>query len=108
MVQVLGAALLLAAGWCQDGVRITGYVRTDHGTHTYDGTPIWTDEPIAAGSWNIPIDSRVCIDELGCYRIADRGSGLGSAGWVDIAVWSHAEAYALTSTRSVCVYPPGE
>ena len=28
---------LLAQSWCQD-VQLTGYVRTEGGTHTYDGT----------------------------------------------------------------------
>lgn len=106
MSAVFGAALLLSS-WCQSA-RITGYSRFDHGTHTYDGTSILTDEPIVAASWNIPIDSMVEIPDLGRFRVADRGSGLGSSGWVDIATWSRAEAYDLTSVRTVCIYPPGE
>jgi 3D (Asp-Asp-Asp) domain-containing protein len=105
MTALLGAALLVAASWCQDA-RITGYVRTDYSTRTYDGTHILTDEPIAAASWNIPIDSMVSIDGYGTVRIADRGA-LGSRGWIDIAVWSRSEAFALTSTRRICVSPPG-
>ncbi|HXJ29498.1 MAG TPA: hypothetical protein VNG35_02605 [Gemmatimonadales bacterium] len=105
MSAVLGAALLLATtSWCQEA-RVTGYSRLEYGPTTFDGTPIGTPEPIAAASWNIPIDSVVVIPELGSFRVADRGM-LGSSGWVDIAVWSRAEAYELTSTRTVCVYPP--
>ena len=85
--------------------QITGYVRTEHGTHTYDGTPIWTDEAIAAASWNIPIGSLVDVENYGTVRIADRGM-LGSSGHIDIAVWSRAEAFALTSVREICVRPP--
>jgi hypothetical protein len=103
MSAVLGAALLLASSWCQEA-RITAYVRSEYGPYTYDGTSIW-EEGIAAASWNIPIDSVVEVEGLGTYRIADRGM-LGSSGWVDIAVWSRAEAYELTSTRTVCIYPP--
>lgn len=97
---------MLAAGWCQEA-QITGYSRFEHGTHTYDGTPILTDEPIAAASWNFPMGWQVAVDGAGLYRIADRGSGLGSSGWVDIAVWDRATAYALTSRRTVCLAPPG-
>jgi len=104
MTSVIGAALLLTTAWCQES-RVTGYVRSEYGPYTSDGTPIYTDEPIAAASWNIPIDSTVVVDGLGTYRIADRGT-LGSSGWVDIATWSRAEAYELTSVRTVCVYPP--
>jgi hypothetical protein len=112
MTLLLTALLLLSsfarsgpvdAGWCQQA-RITGYVRTEHGTHTYDGTPIWTPEPIAAGSWNLPLGWYVDVDGLGSYRIADRGM-LGSSGHVDIAVWTRAEAFALTSVRTICVRP---
>lgn len=109
---LLAAAILLGAeraeptsGWCQE-MRITAYLRTAFSSHTFDGTPITTPERIAAASWNIPIDSIVDVDGLGTYRIADRGM-LGSTGWVDIAVWDIAHAYALTSWRQVCVYPPG-
>jgi 3D (Asp-Asp-Asp) domain-containing protein len=106
MTALLGAALLLVQGWCIDDAKITAYVRTEYGPRTYDGTSIYADEPIAAASWNIPIDSMVWIDGYGTVRIADRGA-LGSRGWVDIAVWSRSEAFALTSTRRICVFPPG-
>lgn len=85
--------------------RITGYVRTDGDPYTYDGTSIYTEEAIAAASWNIPIDSMVEVEGYGAVRIADRGM-LGSTGWIDIAVWSRAEALSLTSYRTVCVTPP--
>jgi 3D (Asp-Asp-Asp) domain-containing protein len=104
MSAVLGAALLLVSSWCGPA-KITGYVRTEYSSRTFDGTDILTDERIAAASWNIPIDSVVEVEGLGTYRIADRGM-LGSSDWVDIAVWSRSEAFALTSTRTVCIYPP--
>lgn len=94
-----------AEGWCSQA-KITGYVRSEYGPFTYDGTSIWTPEPIAAASWNIPIDSMVEVEGLGTYRIADRGL-LGSAGWIDVAVSSRAEAYAITGWRTICVTPPG-
>lgn len=101
-----GAAAPLAApddGWCQRA-RITGYVRSEYGPLTYDESPIWTDEPIAAASWNFPLGWHVWVEEVGTFRIADRGM-LGSSGWIDIAVWTRADAFALTSDRLVCVYP---
>jgi 3D (Asp-Asp-Asp) domain-containing protein len=103
MSAVLGAALLLSS-WCQEA-RITGFVRSEYGPLTYDGTPIGTPEAIAAASWNIPIDSVVEIPDLGRFRVADRGM-LGSSGWVDVAVLDRATAYAITSVRTVCIYPP--
>ena len=48
MTALLGAALVLAA-WCGP-TKLTGYVRTDYGPYTADGTPILTREPIAAAS----------------------------------------------------------
>jgi 3D (Asp-Asp-Asp) domain-containing protein len=111
LATILGVVLLMAgarAGWCIEGARVTAYVRTDHGPRTFDGTSIYTDEAIAAASWDIPIGWYVDVDGLGTYRVADRGGGLGSSGWIDIAVWTRAEAYALTSVRDICVYPPGD
>jgi 3D (Asp-Asp-Asp) domain-containing protein len=105
MSMLLATALVVLSGYCFEG-RVTGYVRSEYGPLTYDGTPIGTDEAIAAASWDIPIDSSVEIDGLGSYRIADRGM-LGSSGWVDVAVWSRPEAYAATGVRRMCVYPPG-
>lgn len=80
---------------------ITGYVRTEYSARTYDGTSVYTDEPIVAASWNLPIDTIVEIEELGRFRVADRGH-LG-ARHIDVAVWSRAEAFALTGYRQVCV-----
>ena len=98
-----------SAGYCFQA-KITGYVRTDYGPsgRTYDGTSILTSERIVAASWDIPIDSLVDIDGLGVHRVADRGGGLGSSGWLDVAVWDRATAYALTGVRRACVYAPGE
>lgn len=105
MSQLLGALMLLAS-YCGEDFRSTGYVRGAHSPWTFDGTSIY-EEGIAAASWDIPLGSTVVIPELGSFRVADRGGGLGSYRWVDIAVWSHAEAYAITSrARFACVYPP--
>lgn len=114
MTAVLFAAWLSLAGVgelaeasCKT-VRTTGYVRTEHGTHTYDGTPIWTPEAIAAASWDIPLGWYVWVEDVGVYRIADRGGGLGSSGWIDVAVWTRAEAFAITGWRTACLFPPDE
>lgn len=88
-------------------MRTTGYVRTEFSPWTADGTSIYTDEPIVAASWDIPLGSYVVIPDLGVFRVADRGL-LGSSGWIDIAVWTRQEAYRLTGWRTVCVYLPGE
>ena len=71
---ILGAALLVASGWCQTA-QITGYSRFEHGTHTFDGTHILSPEAIAAASWNIPLGWYVDVEEVGTFRIADRGGG---------------------------------
>jgi 3D (Asp-Asp-Asp) domain-containing protein len=83
----------------------TGYVRTELGPYTYDGTPIWTSERVVAASWDIPLGHYVIVQDLGLYRVADRGR-LGSDGWVDVAVWTRAEAYQITGRRLVCVLSP--
>lgn len=82
--------------------RITGYVRGHHSARTFDGTSVWTREPIAAASWNIPIGARVQVENVGTFRVADRGGGLG-ARHVDVLVDSLAEAYQLTRWARVCV-----
>jgi|SRR6187455_2113105 len=95
------------APWCGP-TRLTGYVRTDFSGRTFDGTSIYTDEPIAAASWDVKLGSLADIQDLGTFRIADRGH-LGSGSplpWVDVAVWSRSEAYALTGVRQVCFRPP--
>lgn len=91
------------APWCGP-TRITGYVRTDGNAHTYDGTPIWTNEPIVAASWDVLIGSVAEIDGLGSFRVADRGM-LGNGNpmpWVDVAVWTRREALDLTGVRHAC------
>lgn len=107
MTALLGAALLLGA-WCGD-TRITGFVRSDYGPYTFDGTPIGTPEAIAAASWDVRMGSIADVPGLGSFRVADRGGGLGNGTpmpWLDIAVWSRAEAFQLTSVRRVCFRRP--
>lgn len=93
-----------APAWCAE-MRITGYSRVEYGPLTYDETPIWTEEAIAAGSWDIPLGWFVVVEDVGTFRIADRGM-LGNSGWVDIAVWDRQTAYQLTGWRNVCVFSP--
>lgn len=105
MTFLVGLYALALAPWCGDA-RITGYLRTD-GPYTYDGTPTWIDEPIAAASWDVQMGSLADIDGVGTFRIADRGM-LGNGNpmpWVDVATWSRSEAYALTGVRRVCFRP---
>lgn len=107
MLALLGPA---DAPWCGD-TRLTAYVRADYGpgAKTYDGTSIFTPEPIAAASWDVALGSLASIEGLGVYRVADRGGGLGNGvpmPWVDVAVWSRSEALALTSVRRVCFRRP--
>lgn len=106
MTMLLGAALF-AASWCGDAT-ISGYVRSEYGPRTYDGTLIGTAEPIAAASWDVRIGAMADIDGYGTVRIADRGMlGNGSPRpWVDVAVWSRPEAFALTGVRNVCFRRP--
>jgi hypothetical protein len=115
MTYVLGLAALVLTStsspfevpWCGQ-VRLTGYVRTEFSPWTFDGTSIYTDEKIVAASWDVKLGSIADIEGLGSYRVADRGR-LGSGSptpWVDVAVWSRAEAYALTGFRQVCFRTP--
>ena len=114
MPALLGAALLalttlgpFEAPWCGPA-KITAYVRGEHSPWTADGTSIWTPERIAAASWDVKLGSVAEIDGLGSFRIADRGHlGNGSPmPWVDVATWSRAEAFSLTSVRRVCFRRP--
>lgn len=75
---------------------ITGYVRTEFSDYTADGTSVYTDEAIAAGSYNLPLGAYVWVEGVGAYRIADRGH-LGRR-HIDVAVWSRAEAFEITGT----------
>ena len=108
-MSLMAAAMLLWTGlqqtpWCFRAT-VTGYVRGEGNVRTFDGTSVYTDEPIAAASWNIPLGSMVVVEDAGVFRVADRGR-LGP-GHIDILVDTRAEALALTSTRNVCVFPPG-
>lgn len=106
-VGLYALAYPLLAPWCGEA-RVTGYLRTI-GPFTYDGTPTYTSEPIAAASWDVKLGSLADIEQVGVFRIADRGSGLGNGDpypWVDVAVWTLAEAHALTGIRRVCFRPP--
>jgi 3D (Asp-Asp-Asp) domain-containing protein len=102
---LIALALLLTAhapadNWCSTG-RVTGYIRGTENRYTADGTDIWTDEPIAAAGYAIPMGSYVSVEGVGTFRVADRGL-LGPTD-VDVAVYTRAEAYALTRTATVCV-----
>jgi hypothetical protein len=95
------------APWCGQ-TRITGYVRTDFSGFTYDGTSIYTPEKIVAASWDVVMGTMATIEGLGTFRVADRGH-LGNGyptPWLDVAVWSRAEAYELTGTRHACFRRP--
>jgi len=83
--------------------RITGYVRGAHSPWTADGTSVWTREPIATASYNVPLGAYVQVMGLGSYRVADRGGGL-EVRHIDILVDTVSEAYELTGYRTVCVY----
>ena len=95
------------APWCGK-TRLTGYVRTEFSPWTFDGTSIYADEPIAAASWDVALGSLAEVEGLGVFRVADRGRlGNGTpTPWLDIAVWTRAEAYALTGYRNVCFRRP--
>lgn len=80
---------------------MTGYSRHDFGWYTADGTYIYTDENIAAGSYNLAFGDYVEVEGLGTYRIADRGH-LGRR-HIDIATWSREEAYEITGWYCVRV-----
>ena len=112
---VVGLLVLLVVGllgpteapWCGN-VKLTAYVRTEFSPWTYDGTDVRTEEKIVAASWDVKMGSLADIDGLGTFRVADRGH-LGNGvphTWVDVAVWSRAEAYALTGFRRVCFRRP--
>jgi len=113
MTALAVAALLLAGTvidvrvpWCGQ-TKVTGYMRAIGG-YTYDGTPTWTSEPIVAASWDVRMGSLAEIQGLGMFRVADRGM-LGNGEpmpWVDVAVWTLDEAYALTGIRRVCFRRP--
>jgi 3D (Asp-Asp-Asp) domain-containing protein len=118
-MRLLSTACALLAGFSfwQPGVthaqaascemyRITGYVRGADSPWTYDGTSVWSSEPIVAASWNVPINSIVQVQGLGRYRVADRGGKLQRR-HIDILVNSKAEAYSLTGWRPVCVLKSG-
>lgn len=109
LVGLYALAYPLMAPWCGE-TRITGYLRTNFSPWTYDGTPVYTPEPIAAASWDVKMGSLAEVEGLGTFRVADRGH-LGNGypmPWLDIAVWTVAEAYALTGTRRVCFRPPAD
>lgn len=80
---------------------VTGYVRGHHSPWTADGTSVWTREPIAAASYNVPMGSSVEVIGLGTFRVADRGRL--QARQVDVLVDTVSEAHALTGYYTVCV-----
>lgn len=107
LVGLYALAIPVLAQWCGPSM-VTGYVRTDFSGRTYDGTSIYTHEPIAAASWDVKLGSIAHIDGVGAFRVADRGM-LGNGNpypWVDVATWTREEAYSLTGIRWVCFRPP--
>lgn len=116
MTTIISAALIAFttlgpadAPWCGPS-RVTGYVRTDYGpaAKTFDGTSIFSPEPLAAASWDVKLGAIADIPGVGSFRIADRGM-LGNGQpmpWVDVAVWDRATAYSLTGVRHVCFRRP--
>jgi hypothetical protein len=111
---IVGLAALLSvatspaeAPWCGQ-TKITAYVRTEFSPFTYDGTNIYSNEPIVAASWDVVMGSLADIEGLGTFRVADRGMlGHGyPTPWLDIAVWDRATAYSLTGTRRACFRKP--
>jgi 3D (Asp-Asp-Asp) domain-containing protein len=48
----------------------------------------------------VPLGTEIYISGLGYFIVDDRGV---DKGWVDVAVASHADAYALTSNRDVYI-----
>jgi 3D (Asp-Asp-Asp) domain-containing protein len=99
----LALALHSSSPWCGPA-HVTGYVRSDGSSHTADGTHIMTDEPIAAASYDVVMGSLVDVEGVGTFTVRDRGHlGNGNPTWIDIAVWTRDEAYALTGTRNVCI-----
>lgn len=94
------------APWCGP-TKITGYVRSEFSGLTFDGTPITTTERIVAASWDVVMGAIALIDGI-AYRVADRGMlGNGTpTPWVDVALWSRSEAYAITGIREVCFRKP--
>lgn len=84
--------------------KITGYVKGGAGlsNFTADGTSVWVTEKLAAASYNIPMQSLVRVDGLDfTYRVADRGRLPNTH--IDVLVDDYPTAYALTSTRQICV-----
>jgi 3D (Asp-Asp-Asp) domain-containing protein len=111
MATLLGLAALfaVAAGDCEL-YRTTGYTASDYPGLTADGSTttvaaLARGERIAAGSYNLPLGSYVDVEDLGVWRIADRGR-LGPR-HLDLLVATRAEAYALTGFRVACPLDDG-
>lgn len=85
--------------------RITGYASTDYPGVTADGSTTTVGalaggQWIAAASWNVPMGAKIEVQDLGTFRVADRGM-LGPR-HVDVLVPSRSDAYAITSNRYAC------
>ncbi len=90
---VLALAVLSGVGqaWGQElTITVTHYAL---GGTTYSGQPVGPG--VGACSWNIPLYATVRFPDGREYRCLDRGSGLGSVGWLDIWVPSVDEARRL-------------
>jgi hypothetical protein len=86
--------------------RITGYVGSEYPGLTYDESTttlaaLARGEQIAAASWDVPLGAYIEVEELGVWRVADRGM-LGPH-HLDLLVGSRAEAFELTGYRRACV-----
>ena len=80
---------------------LTGYVKGDPhlSNRTADGTSIWSGEWLVA-STTYPFGAVIWIEDLGYFRVADRGD-LGPR-HLDVLVDSYGQAYQLTGWRQAC------
>lgn len=104
LISLFAGVLLNSGVYACEPYTITGYVRGADSPWTADGTSVWTREDIAAGSYNLPFDTIVQVQfpwGPAEYRIADRGRL--NVRHIDILLDTRSEAFAITSTRIVCI-----
>jgi hypothetical protein len=73
-------------------MRLSYYLPT--GNVTYSG--VYPYPGSAACSWNLPLGTVLQLPDRQVVCL-DRGGGLGSSGWVDVFVRSHAEGAAVAA-----------